>query len=148
MIKSGYININESKHNERYNESTKLMHDNISEDDIKELTSKLSKIDMMNPIKVNKVLSNYKIATSSCYAFSAIVAKLMDHYDISYKCYSGLAFPSKDSRDYKEYLRRNNPKDKEMDTHVWIEINGIYYEYYNGSNSIIHISRNKEIKLK
>ena len=74
--------------------------------------------------------------------YAAVVAKIAEHFGISFTVYVGFALPE-DSSNYdswkKEFeeMKANGDEKAGVPNHVYININGKDYEYFNGNTANI-----------
>lgn len=76
----------------------------------------------------------------SCTTYAAVVACIAKHFGVPYVAYSGFCLQKtsaryeRDKADF-ERLKSEGKEHPMFATHVYTEINGVAYEYYNGDTS-------------
>lgn len=88
------------------------------------------------------IASSLVVGKISCTSYAVAVAYLAAKLNIPYSVYTGFCLPKSHPRFDKEVADFNAKKSAEnphpiMATHVYTEIDGVPYEYYNGETSNI-----------
>lgn len=77
----------------------------------------------------------------SCTTYAAVVAVIASNFGVKYKAYSGFCLPKSNPRYEAEKASFESKKGSDehpcLATHVFVEINGVAFEYYNGDTSNI-----------
>lgn len=92
-----------------------------------------------------KIASSMMPGRVSCTTYAAVCARICEEYNIPYKVYAGFCL-KKNHVTYAKDLAGFNEKKSSgvehpaMATHVYLEANGVAYEYYSGDTfNIEHI---------